>query len=118
MKTFENTIKTSGQGRWSRVKKSVKVTSLDLFIYTDMDTGEENYGELRVYFDTESWNTYEDGLIYTDRGFIDSFKKELDKVGLAGFDVGYSEQGMQGNDYVSLDVGSEFIKTWREYETV
>jgi hypothetical protein len=24
-------------------------------------------------------------------------------------DVGYSEQGMQGRDYVSLDVGEEFI---------
>ena len=117
MKTFEKTIKTSGQGLWSRVKTSVKVLSLDLFVYTDMDTGEEDYGELRVHFDIDTWNTQLDGLIYTDRGFIESLQKQLDKVGLAGFNVGYSEQGMQGNDYVSLDVGSEFIKTWREYET-
>jgi hypothetical protein len=116
MKTFENTIKTSGQGLWSRVKKSVKVTSLDVSIYTDMDTGEENFGELRVYFDTKTWNTQISGLIYTDRGFIETLQKKLDEVGLAGFNVDYSEQGMQGYDYVSLDIGSKFIKSWREYE--
>ena len=113
MKTFENTIKTSGQGLWSRVKTPVKVTNLELSTYTDMDTGEEDYGELRVYFDEKTWNVRENGLIYTDRGFIESLQKELDKVGLDGSDVGYSEQGMQGNDYVSLDVGSRFIKTWK-----
>jgi hypothetical protein len=31
---------------------------------------------------------------------------------LHGADVGYSEQGMQGDDYVSLDVGESFIASW------
>jgi hypothetical protein len=65
-----------------------------------------------VHFNTDDWRVDRDGLIYTDR----LFEKELcvlcDKLGLAGDDVSYSEQGMQGDNYVSCDVGAEFIASW------
>jgi hypothetical protein len=35
-------------------------------------------------------------------------------IGLAGDDVGYSEQGMQGDNYVSCDVGGKFIASYKE----
>jgi hypothetical protein len=34
-------------------------------------------------------------------------------IGLAGDDVGYSEQGMQGDNYVSCDVGGKFIASYK-----
>jgi len=32
--------------------------------------------------------------------------------GLNNLDIDYSEQGMQGDNYVSLDVGAAFISAW------
>jgi hypothetical protein len=36
----------------------------------------------------------------------------LNQHGLTGKDVDYSEQGMQGNGYVSCDVGKPFLDSW------
>lgn len=55
------------------------------------------------------------GLIYTDHGFLSQFRGALVLAGFDGLetcDVGYSEQGMQGEDFVSMDVGSEFLRAW------
>ena len=43
-------LNTSGNGLWSNVAKSVKVTGLDL----DYVNEEGDFGELRVYFDAQS----------------------------------------------------------------
>jgi hypothetical protein len=51
-------------------------------------------------------------LIYTDRQFQNELRVFLNQHGLVGADVDYSEQGMQGDDYVSLDVGRKFLKSW------
>lgn len=106
MKTFS----TCGDGYWSTVAKAVSVVDMQLS-YVD-DDGE--FGELRVYFDTATWDTSKDGLIYTDSAFLDELSAFLDSTGLVGSDVDYSEQGMQGNNYVSLDVGEAFITSWRD----
>ena len=110
MLTFECEIPTSGTGLWSTVKKNVKVTNLSVPYISD----DGNFGELCVHFDTSSWNCDLDGLIYTDQAFLDQLRILLDLIGLDGSDVSYSEQGMQGDDYVSLDVGGEFLATWRD----
>ena len=55
-----------------------------------------------------------DGLIYTDKDFIAELRMFLAQHGLPGDDVDYSEQGMQGDDYVSLDAGEEFVRAWAE----
>lgn len=108
---LENVVlHTGGDGYWSEVAKPVTVTSIGLGYIDD----EEGFGELRVYFDTDTWNTEEDGLIYTDDNFESELRDALNKAGLAGSDVSYSEQGMQGDDYVSLDVGKKFINSWKK----
>jgi hypothetical protein len=107
---FGCVLKTSGDGYWSRVVKDVQLTGIDLGYIND----EEDFGELRVYFDTETWNTDTDGLIYTDRLFLDLLGGELLAAGLNSIDVSYSEQGMQGDNYVSLDVGPVFLKSFKE----
>lgn len=105
---FERTLNTAGDGYWSDVIKSVKTTKLTVPYIDD----EESFGELRVYFNTKTWNCDEDGLIYTDSLFLTELRKELAALDLAADDVDYSEQGMQEHNYVSLDVGEAFIKSW------
>lgn len=104
---FNKTLHTDGQSSyWSRKKTAVRCTKLHLRQLDD------EFGELRVFFDKRTWNINKDGLIYTDNLFERELRRELTKLGLVGSDVEYSEQGMQGNNYVSCDVGSKFIKSW------
>jgi hypothetical protein len=105
---FKAVIKTSGKGLWSDAVKDVKLLGMDI-PYTDDN---DSFGELRVYFDTNTWNTFDDGLIYTDEKFLNELRIFLCVLGFPGSDVNYSEQGMQGRDFISLDVGVSFIKTF------
>ena len=104
---FSSQFETAGDGYWSTRAKPVTVTHIALPYIND----EQDFGELTVYFDP-SWNVKQDGLIYTDRLFLKQLRARLTEVGFAGADVDYSEQGMQGDNYVSLDVGKEFIDSW------
>ena len=105
---FQTTFNTAGDGFWSDLVGTVKTTYINLPYVND----EQDFGELRVYFDTASWDVNEDGLIYTDSKFLKELRAKLNEIGMAGADVDYSEQGMQGDNYVSLDVGEKFIKSW------
>jgi len=105
---FNTTLTTSGTGLWSTACKSVRATNIAVAYVND----ERDFGELCVYFDTESWNTDKDGLIYTDARFLAELTTVLAQAGFAVSDIGYSEQGMQGDDYVSLDVGKAFLDSW------
>ena len=101
---------TDGSGFWSRDKRNVQITQIEVITY-----GGENFGELRAYFLKKSWNLEKHGLIYTDNLWMKQFRKHLQSIGFsekAAKDVDYSEQGMQGNNYVSMDVGAKFIKEW------
>lgn len=70
-----------------------------------------------VYGDAESENGFvslnirlsgyqadQHGLIYTDSTFLASLKAVLAQAGMDGEALHYSEAGMQGDDYVNLDV--------------
>ena len=109
-------LNTNGNGLWSDVERAVRITDmvLDRGTIWEGDTDDEAFGEFRVYFNTEDWDTREDGLIYTDRGFLKELQEFLNAHGLPGKDVCYSEQGMQGDDYVSLDAGGKFYKAWMQ----
>jgi hypothetical protein len=108
------TLNTDGKGLWSRQSKPVTVTGIDCII-TKMEDEDRLFGELMVRFDTVSWDTDKDGLIYTDDLFLQELHTLLKSQGFtveASDDVSYSEQGMQGDEYVSLDAGSEFCEEW------
>jgi len=89
--------------------------------YIDEDS---RFAELRVYFDTNTWDVEQQGLIYTDEFFLTGLRNRL--VMELGFsrgaadDVDYSEQGMQGDTFVSLDAGKTFIAEWlpKEHQEV
>ena len=101
--------RTNGNGYWSDKAKTVRVNRVELAHISDND----DFGDLRVYFNTQDWNVESDGLIYSDMGWKHSFLTCMEKT--FGFspdallDVSYTEQGMQGTDYVSLDVGQTFL---------
>jgi hypothetical protein len=100
------TFSTSGTGYWSRAQKTVQIVDMRLGYVSD----EKDFGELCVYFNTKDWDVNVDGLIYTDRQFLQELNEFLVAQGLCAAD--YSEQGMQGDNYVSLDVEEEFIAAW------
>jgi len=104
------TLCTAGDGYWSNKAKAVEITGLQLSYTND----ELDFGELRVFFDTASWDTNTDGLIYTDTLFLEELCFMLDNLGFDASDVSYSEQGMQGDTYVSCDVGECFINTFMQ----
>ena len=101
MQHYLDFIETDGSGLWSEACKLVKCVGYEISTNTD------DFGELRVYFDTKTWNVEEDGLIYTDEAFLESVR-----VAFGTSDIHYSEQGMQGDDFVSFDVGSEFLSMY------
>ena len=104
------TLNTNGKGYWSRTATAVEVTGLQLAYTND----ELDFGELRVRFNTNTWDTSKHGLIYTDEQFMTELKELLTSMGFDASDVDYSEQGMQGNKYVSCDVGECFINTFMQ----
>ena len=107
-------LNTDGSGLWSQQAKSVIVTGAHCVI-TKMEDEDRLFGELMVRFDPASWDTDKDGLIYTDDQFLNELHTFLKSQGFtadAADDVSYSEQGMQGDEYVSLDVSSEFCQEW------
>jgi len=105
---------TSGTGYWSNVAKAVEVVDMQVAYVND----ELDFGELRVYFNTDTWDVNKDGLIYTDKQFKMDLMQFIKEQGLV-VDLCYSEQGMQGDDYVSLDVGADFLRSWeRKFNTV
>jgi len=107
------TLHTNGMGYWSRTATAVDITKLDLQYIND----EQDFGELCVYFATDDftaneWDVETDGLIYTDKLFLQELRAYLQTIGFSeaeAMDVNYSEQGMQTNNYVSFDVGALII---------
>lgn len=101
-------LHTDGRGLWSNESRAVKITGLALSYVNDR----RDFGELRVFFNLRTWNTLRHGLIYTDDLWIKELRAYLKTLGFRASRIGYSEQGMQGDNYVSLDVNRSFIDSW------
>lgn len=101
--------KTDGSGYWSKAAKTVRINRVQLAYVS----GDHDHGELRVYFDTRDWDVNRDGLIYSDmmwkHTFLTCMESHFGFGPDAILDVSYTEQGMQGRDFVSLDVGQNFL---------
>lgn len=111
MKPVNTTLHTVGDGYWSREARDVRITGLDVAYEND----EGSFGELRVSFNPQDWDIDQHGLIYTDSQWIQELRAYL--AGFLGLDcseIDYSEQGMQGDDYVSLDVEESFLRSWHQ----
>lgn len=109
--TALTTLHTDGSGLYTSKARAVRITNLKLG-YVDKD---KSFGELRVFFDRNDWTPEYDGDIYTDKLFEKELREWLTSVGYVAktsSNVGYSELGMQSDNYVSLDVDGPFLKSW------
>lgn len=121
MKVTINT-NTDGKGLWSQEQRLVTINRIDIG-YSSLKYYPEDpfHGELKAYFEPHgftlgSWNVPGHGLIYTDKLWMREFRAGLRDLGLsikAVQNVSYSEQGMQGEDYVSMDIGPAFYTSWQ-----
>lgn len=103
---------TDGKGHWSREKRTIGIVKLVIDNF-NVNCKKNLYAELKAYFRKLDWDHQKHGLIYTDRTWLKEFKNQLINIGFsqgAAAVVDYSEQGMQGDNYVSLDVGDTFIR--------
>jgi len=118
MDVSKHSLNTDGKGHWSDVAKTVRLDTFDVtWNPANADDDPDQWGELKVYFDTSTWNVYKEGLIYTDPLFLMGLKNLFGSLGITP-DIDYSEQGMQSNNFVSLDVGPKFLESWRKYHNV
>ena len=113
---------TNGKGKWTEDVRPVQIIKLAIGYNSQTYYPEDTFhGELRAYFvphgfTPTSWNVEAFGLIYTDKQWMKEFKAGMRAAGFsikAVQNISYSEQGMQGDDYVSMDVGPAFWASWR-----
>jgi len=84
--TFPFTVTLAGDSIWG-YKGPQTVTVTDISVYTDEDDG---YTSISVEHNT-TWD------IYTDSGFESAISEQL------GYDVQFTEQGMQENGVASME---------------
>ena len=84
--TFPFKVQLAGDSIWG-YEGPQTVTVSDISVYTDEDLG---YTSIEVEHDT-TWD------IYTDSGFESAISKAL------GYDVTFTEQGMQQNGMASME---------------
>lgn len=103
---------TNGKGLWSKEVKTIPFTlELPGRVYCWWDEDFKVYGHAHANFSTRKWDTWKHGLIYTDKQFIKDVQKTLKEFGVKNYnDIHYSEQGMQGDNYVDMDIGDKLIK--------
>lgn len=105
-------VRTSGTGVWSTLATDVMVTEITISRMYDTDdlddddkVNAERCTTMDVIIDTSTWNVKNDGLIYSDPDFKNGINSILTTaLNTNDFELSYSEQGMQGNDYVNFDL--------------
>lgn len=118
---------TNGKGLWSEEARQVLITEVKIG-YSSLDyyPDEPFNGELRAYFDPTgfgigSWHVPAYGLVYTDKKWLKEFKAGMRALGISikgARDISYSEQGMQGTNFVSMDIGPVFYASWKRINKV
>ncbi len=111
-------FQTAGDGYWSSRQARVRILGIDI---PYLDESETDFAEMVVSFDLQDWDPEKDGLIYTDSRFIADLRNYFIENGFSQEAVealDYSEQGMQGEDYVSLDANGEFLRQWRLFNEI
>lgn len=83
-------------GYWGKSDFEAEFTITKVEVDYDI---EKNYGSVDIYLTNYNAGIY--GLIYTD----EKFEKDIDELMKnSGFGLNYSEQGMQGHNFVNMDL--------------
>jgi hypothetical protein len=108
------TCTTSGDGWWSSQEdKNVKVIAIKPQIIWD------RHITFKAYFRKKDWNWRKHGLIYTDSRWLREFRRNLIQLGVPSRiakSIDYTEQGMQGNNYVSLETNRSELARFMGWE--
>ena len=112
---------TNGKGKFTVEERMVQIIRLGIGYSSLTYYPEDPFrGELRAYFEPSgftpgSWNVAGHGLICADRLWLKEFKAGLREAGFsikAASNVKYNDREMQGDNYVSMDVGPVFYASW------
>ena len=115
---------TKGDGYWSSDKRTVATSKIELEVgeaYVDL------WGYrvclpvyFRAFFPKRSWDTEKHGLIYTDslwlKNFRVEFKIRFPALAWMANKIDYSEQGMQGDNFVSLSSHLESMAQIKRFD--
>ena len=95
-------IQTGGDGLWSTRSTIVEVTGLTI------KWEGSNMVEISASFDPNTWDVERDGLIYTDKMFLEGIRRKISDLCGNNTTMDYTEQGMQGDDYISLESNDRY----------
>jgi len=114
---------TNGDGYWSGTNRTVATTKVEI------EVGEIEFSlhrgtvflpvHIKAFFPKRSWDTDKHGLIYTDSLWLKDFRKQFAKqfpsLAWAANKIDYTEQGMQGDNYVSLEFALKSLPAMRKF---
>ena len=116
---------TKGDGYWSHtIPTTVSISKIELEVgkaYVDL----YNYRPflpiyMKAYFPKKSWNTEKQGLIYTDslwiKNFREQFKVRFPAMAWMAGKIDYTEQGMQGSNYVSMNAHLDTMTQLKRFD--
>ena len=113
MRNITYTLPVSRDGQWTRGEDPPRWITGEMHFrahqYTPHDPAvggvPDRWITARFYFDPGLWDVDQHGLIYTDPVFLNGLHNRLQAAGWMYPDkITYSEQGMQGTNYVDVDV--------------
>jgi hypothetical protein len=102
---------TNGKGLWSGHGRTTPIRKIEMEVgqsYLNLYRHQPVLPiYLKVYFPKKAWDIEKHGLIYTDdkwlADFREQFKARFPHLGWLARHIDYTEQGMQGVNYVSLE---------------
>ena len=99
------TASTNGKGYYTDQAKKVRITEIRISRY--VRSKNKPLLQMEVYFNTKDWNTKKDDLIYGDEKWISELRKGLQSIGFIATGLDYTEQGMQEDDFVSVETSNK-----------
>jgi hypothetical protein len=106
---------------WSQIIVSNEIYNIFIFVPFSDEVIFLNEVKISSSINGNANSSKLDGLVYNDELWIKNFRAYLVSLGftkVASKDVDYSEQGMQGDDYISLDIGTKFIKNFLKHKNM
>jgi len=122
-KAFNTTYHLWGDGGTKQMNEKARTTGLDVRVFMGMDESTvEEYNDgcnddfyPDVYVAVDGWDSVIHGLIYTDATFEKEINRLMKEFNIPG-KIYYTEQGMQGDNFVSMsgdkDTFEWMVKTY------
>lgn len=101
---------------WTRyeVLREAGITAMTGILEIEEDPKISNLAHVSLFFDPLVWPTERYGLAYGDDMLETSIRKAVGALlGVAEAPLSYTEQGMQGAEYVSLEGGQALLDLFR-----